>query len=168
MVVGNGLRGVSAGANLRLPTGDNANLLGAGGTALRMLAVGTWEDGQLALHLNGGVGVGGVSNEQFWNMATTLAVTPRITVVGEIMGRRLGELSRIADVYEPHATQPGLEVMRWLPTNPGVHSAFFVTGAKSIPRVEPSAQRQPSDAPYRSRPALAGTPSISLDYAFDR
>ena len=168
VVVGNGLRGVSAGADLRLPTGDNANLLGAGGTALRMLAVGTWEDGQLALHLNGGVGVGGVSNEQFWNMATTLAVTPRITVVGEIIGRRLGELSRIADVYEPHATQPGLEVMRWLPTDPGVHSAFFVTGAKwnlaSSLLLNANLLMRLTDAGLRSRV----TPSISLDYAFDR
>ena len=35
-------------------------------------------------------------------MATTFAAGPRVTVVGEVLGRRLSELSYVQDVYQPH------------------------------------------------------------------
>lgn len=168
LLAGTGLRGVSAGADLRLPTGDESDLLGAGSTSLRMLGVATWEEGQIALHANGGIGVGGTSDEQFWNMAATFAATPRITVVGEVMGRRLSSLSRVSDVYEPHSLVVGVETMRWLPTQEGIHTTFLVTGAKwnlaSSLLLNANLLMRLTDAGLRSRV----TPSISLDYAFDR
>ena len=102
MLVGTGLRGFSVGSDVRFPTGSAEDLLGAGDMAGRFLGIGTWEEGHLAVHVNGGVGVGGVSREVFWGAATTLAPTPRVTIVGEVMGRWLAELSRVSDVYQPH------------------------------------------------------------------
>jgi hypothetical protein len=168
LLAGDGIRGLSAGTDIRFPTGEEADLLGAGSTAVRLIGVGTWEEGQLALHVNGGVGLGGISDEQFWNLATTFAATPRVTLVGEIMGRRLDELSRVSPVYEPHATVAGLETMRWLPTESGVHTMFLVTGAKwnlaSSLLLNANVLVRLTDAGLRSRV----TPTVSLDYAFER
>ena len=168
MLTGQALRGVSVGSDLRLPTGNADNLLGAGHTALRLIGIGSWEEGRLALHANGGLGVGGASREVFWATATTLAVAPTVTMVAEILGRRLSELSLVQDVYEPHPLIPGVETMRWLPTERGVHTMFVVTGAKwNLARswlLNTNILIRVTDAGLRARV----TPAVSLDYAFER
>lgn len=168
MVVGTGLRGASVGADVRFPTGRAEDLLGAGKATGRFLGIGTWEEGALAVHVNGGFGVGGLSREAFWGAATTLAPTPRVTIVGEVMGRWLAELSRVSDVYQPHPLLPGVETMRWLSLDPGIHTTFMVTGAKwnlgGTWLLNTNLLIRLTDAGLRARV----TPAISLDYAFER
>jgi len=168
LLLGTGNRGVSVGTDLHLPTGNQANLLGTEDVATRLIAIGSWEDGQLAVHLNSGVGFGGVSREAFWNVATTFAATDRVTVIGEFMGRRLSELSRVSDVYQPHPVLAGVETMRWLPTERGINMMFLVAGAKwNVARsclLNTSVLIRTSDAGLRARV----TPSVSFDYAFER
>ena len=168
ILTGQSLRGVSVGGDFRLPTGRSDDLLGSGKAAARGLVIGSWEENQLALHANAGVGVGGASREIFWSTATTFAASPHATIVAEIMGRRLSELSLVKDVYQPHALTPGVEIMRWLPAERGVHTMFFVTGAKwNMAKswlLNTSLLIRVTDAGLRSRV----TPSISIDYAFER
>jgi hypothetical protein len=168
LVAGSGVRGVSIGANLRLPTGRRLDLLGSDHAAGRVLGVGSWEEGQLAVHVNGGIGVGGVSREVFWATATTFAVTPRVTIIGELLGRRLSELAQLSDVYQPHPVVAGIETMRWLPTDRGIHTMFAVTGAKwNVARswmLNTSLLIRVTDAGLRA----AVTPSVSIDYGFER
>lgn len=168
LVAGNGVRGFSVGGDVRLPTGRKLDLLGTDDAAARMLAIGSWEDGQLAAHLNGGVGVGGVSREVFWAAATTFAATPQLTVIGELMGRRLSELSRVSDVYQPHPVLAGVETMRWLPTELGLHTMFVVTGAKwNLTRswlLNANLLMRLTDTGLSARV----TPSLSIDYGFER
>jgi hypothetical protein len=167
-LLGTDSRGLSVGADLRLPTGREEDLLGTEGMSSRMLAIGSWEEGQLAVHANGGVGVGGVSREVFWSTATTFAAASRVTVVGELMGRYLSELTRVRDVYQPHPVLPDVETMRWLPSDRGVHTMFIVTGAKwnvaSSWLVNASLLFRISDVGLGSDV----TPAISIDYAFER
>jgi hypothetical protein len=168
LAVGTGLRGVSVGADIRFPTGRAEDLLGAGEATERFLGIGTWEEGHLAINVNGGFGVGGLSREVFWGTATTLAPTPRVTIVGEVMGRWLSELSRVSDVYQPHPLLPGVETMRWLSLDPGIHTVFIVTGAKwnvgGTWLLNTNMLIRVTDAGLRARV----TPAISLDYAFER
>jgi hypothetical protein len=168
MLVGTGVRGASVGADLRLPTGRSEDLLGAGKTTGRFLGIGTWEEGHLAVNVNGGFGIGGLSREVFWGAATTLAPTPRVTLIGEVMGRWLAELSRVSDVYQPHPLMPGVETMRWLSLDPGIHTTFMVTGAKwnvgGTWLLNTNVLIRLTDAGLRARV----TPAISLDYAFER
>jgi hypothetical protein len=168
VLTGQTSQGVSIGGDLRLPTGRADDLLGAGDTAARVLGIGSWEENKLALHANAGFGVGGASHELFWSTASTVAVNQRVTVVGEIMGRRLSELSLVQDVYEPHPIIAGVETMRWLPTERGVHTMFVVAGAKwnlahSL-LLSTNVLIRVTDAGLRSRV----TPAISLDYAFEQ
>lgn len=168
LVAGTGVRGVSIGGNLRLPTGRRLDLLGTDDVAGQMLAIASWEEGQLAVHVNGGLGLGGVSREVFWAGATTFAVAPRLTIIGELLGRRLSELPRLSDVYQPHPVLAGVETMRWLPTERGIHTMFVVTGAKwNIARswlLNGNLLIRVTDAGLRA----AVTPAISLDYGFER
>jgi hypothetical protein len=168
LVAGSPVRGFSVGGDLRVPSGREDDLLGSGKTAGKAIGIGSWEEGRLAVHANGGAGVGGASREYFWSMATTVAATPQVTIVGEVMGRRLSELSLVRDVYEAHPIVPGVEVMRWLPAERGVYSAFFVTGAKwNVARswlVNTNLLIRATDAGLRARV----TPAVSIDYSFER
>jgi hypothetical protein len=167
VLAGETRRGVAIGSDLRLPTGRAEDLLGAGETAVRVLGIGSWEEDRLAVHLNGGFGLGGASREIFWSTATTFAATPRVTVVGEVMGRQLEELSLVADVYQPHSITPGVETMRWLPADNGVYTTFLVAGAKwnlvSSWLLNTSLLVRVTDPGLRARLV----PTISIDYAFE-
>lgn len=168
LVAGESLKGVSAGVDFRLPTGRQEDLLGAGAAAARFVGIGSWEEARVGLHATGGVGVGGASRELFWSGAATLAASQFVTLVGEVMGRRLSELSLIQDVYEPHPQMAGVETMRWLPLERGIHTTFIATGAKwNVARswlVNTSLLIRLNDAGLRARV----TPTVSLDYAFQR
>ena len=168
LVAGNGVRGFSVGSDLRLPTGRRLDLLGTDDAAGRVLAIGSWEDGQLAAHINGGYGVGGVSREAFWAAATTFAATPKLTVIGELMGRHLSDLSRVSDVYQPHPVTAGVETMRWLPSELGIHTMFVVTGAKwnlmGSWLLNGNLLIRMTDTGLSAKV----TPSLSIDYGFER
>jgi len=166
--LGGGSRSVAIGADLRLPTGREEDLLGSGKAAARFLGIGSWEGDRIGLHGNVGAGVGGLSRELFWSGATTIAVTPRVTAVGEITGRRLGELTVLGDIYLPHSTVAGLETMRWVPVGKGVNTAFLVTGVKvnitGSLLLNGSVLVRLSDAGLRAKV----TPNVSFSYALDR
>lgn len=168
LLAGSGVRGFSVGGDLRLPTGRRLDLLGTDDASGRVLAIGSWEEERLAVHVNGGLGLGGVSREVFWATATTFAAAPRVTIVGEVMGRRLSELTRLSDVYQPHLVLAGIETMRWLPTERGVHTMFLVTGAKwNLARswlLNTNLLIRVTDAGLRAKV----TPSLSIDYGFER
>ena len=156
---------LAAGADLRLPTGREEDLLGGGETALRMLGIASWERDRVGLHANGGFGFGGVTREAFWAASATYAAGLRVTLVGELMGRYLSELNRVADVYQPHPVLAGIETMRWLPTEGGTHISSLVTGVKWNPTgnwlVNAHLLTRLTETGLRAR----FTPAMGLDYA---
>jgi hypothetical protein len=109
-----------------------------------------------------------VSREAFWRTAFTAAATSRLTVIGELMGRFTTELGHVRDVYQPHQVLQGVETMRWLPGDQGIHTMFVVTGAKwNVARswlLSGNLLMRVTDAGLRD----AVTPGISLDYTFER
>ncbi len=64
MVYSAGPAAVAAAGEVRLPTGDEANLLGTGSRSFRATGVVSYEPGALALHGNAGIVRGGVSDEE--------------------------------------------------------------------------------------------------------
>jgi hypothetical protein len=125
-----GVSGVAVGTDLKLPTGRELDLLGSGKFGARFLAIGTWERRRLATHVNGVVSVGGASDEILVSAAATYAVTPRLTVIGEYIGRHLARLHRIVGVYELDSQHPQRETMRLLHGDRHLHATFVSTGAK--------------------------------------
>ena len=68
--------GAAIAAEVRLPTGDEANLLGAGSVGFRIIGIGALERGPLMLSGNGGLVRGGVSDELVLGAAAAYAVHP--------------------------------------------------------------------------------------------
>jgi hypothetical protein len=157
--------GLAVGTDVRLPTGREEDLLGAGTAAWRVLGIASWQRGPLEAHANGGFGFGGVSREQFLAGAVTVAAGLKVSIIGELIGRRLSDLYSVADVYEPHPVLAGVDTMRWLPAQSGVGTAFLVTGVKwnlvGNWLLNTHLLTRLTDTGLRAR----FTPSLSFDYA---
>ncbi|MEO5894942.1 MAG: transporter [Vicinamibacterales bacterium] len=117
-------------AEVRLPTGDSDNLLGAGSTAYRFLGIGSYETGRVAVSGNAGLVFGGVSNEMIFGSAGSFAASPRVTVTGELLVRHVTDLQDTALVSAPHPTIIGVDTLRLSTTGAGMTLANAVAGIK--------------------------------------
>jgi hypothetical protein len=151
---------------VRLPTGDEENLLGAGDVGFRILGIGSLERGRFTLHGNGGFVLGGVSNELNFAGAAAFAVQPRVTLSGELLVRRVSELADLQLVAAPNPTIAGVNTFRLTPGATGttlanaiagfkwnVQGTFVLGGHVAFPLV-----RHGLTAPI--------TPTVALEYSF--
>ena len=130
-VIASGKRGAFAGGfEVRLPTGDEENLLGTGQTAYRFLAIGSIETGAVTFNGNGGFVFNGISDEVNFAGAASYAVRPRVTIVGEAMVRRVSELRAIDLVSAPHPTLQDVDTWRLAPGDSGMLLANAIAGVK--------------------------------------
>jgi hypothetical protein len=122
--------GVAALVEGRLPTGDKDDLLGAGQASLRVLAIASMERPRLGIDVNGGFTAGAPTDEVQVSVATSVMASPRLTVVGELLGRHIPHSGRLSTIAAPHPDLRDVETIR-LVTEPGALSvAAVVTGAK--------------------------------------
>ena len=122
--------GLAANADLRLPTGSEDQLLGAGEATLYLSAIASVENRPVGWHFKGGFGKGGVSDEVNGGAAVVVSVTPRFNLVGEVSARRLSELARIGDSTAPHPLIPNVTTTRLLPLATGTSTGLAVAGFK--------------------------------------
>jgi len=122
--------GVAYGTEVRLPTGREEDLLGAGDAAVRVFGVASAEGTRVAGHVNGGYTWGGVSREVSYGGAVTLAATAQFTLVGELLGRTIERLGRITPVVAPHPRVTGVNTIRLLPSDQGTTTGVAVAGFK--------------------------------------
>lgn len=123
-------RGVSVVGEMRLPTGRDDDLLGAGTAAWRGVLIGSAASGPLAVHGNVGVTAGGLVRELQYRGAATLAASPRVTVVGEVLGRSLSDVGPLAQSSAPHPTIDGVDTLRLVSEAGSTRTAAAVVGAK--------------------------------------
>jgi Putative MetA-pathway of phenol degradation len=89
--------GMAAGLDLRLATGREEDLLGTGGTSTKLFLIGSRECGDFGPHFNvgytfsqaGGDVIETLPDEMSVNVGALWAVTPRVTLSGDLLGRRL-------------------------------------------------------------------------------
>ena len=158
--------GFAAAAEVRLPTGDEQLLLGAGTAAIRFMGIASMDDGPVGAHANFSVVRGGVSDEIAGSGALTFAATPKVTLAGELLFRRLSDVRQMVALSAAHPTSDGVTTERLGPglTIPTLASA--VTGVKWNPsgtfvltgEILWRIGKAGLTAPF--------TPSISLDYLF--
>jgi hypothetical protein len=159
---------VAAAADVRLPTGREQDLLGAGSTSVRLSGIGSAESGILSAHANAGVSVGGLAREIDYGGALGVAATTHVTVSGELLGRWIDTQSGIIPVSSSNPNIAGVKTIRLLPGSAGMHIITVVPGVKwnlsdtwvlaanaSIPLTKAGLT-----APF--------TPFVGLDYAFGR
>lgn len=135
-------QGLAMGLELRLPTGDAANMLGTGATQAEFYAIASSTQGRLAPHANVGYTVAnkGVSNQFNYVGGLEFAASPKITIVGDVLGRSFRTGTRIVDNPTLHIFQesnggPNEAVI--LPTigteSGGYTSVLATVGAKFNP-----------------------------------
>jgi len=122
--------GVAAAADLRLPTGKEENLLGTGTTSLRLTGIGSVESGNAALHVNAGYTFGGLARELSYGAAVAIAATNRLTVSGEVLGRRIDGIGHVVPLSAPSPLLVGAETIRLVPDASSLNIVSAVPGVK--------------------------------------
>jgi hypothetical protein len=159
---------VSAGVEARLPTGREEDLLGAGHMAMRFMGLASAESGPTSIHGNFTFGFGGVGREVSYGGAVAVAASPRMTIIGEVLARRIAGIQRIAAVAAPHPRLRGVETSRLMPVGEDQTSAFAVAGVKwnvsSTWLLHANVLMPLSDSGLTA----TFTPTIAMDYSFAR
>lgn len=158
--------GLAVAGEVRLPTGEEAALLGTGRTGLRLAAVGSVENVRVGFHGNAGFTRGGVSDEINGSGAVTVAATPHLTLSGELLVRRLSDLREVASASAPHPSFSGVNTTRLVPglSTPILSSA--VAGVKWNARATMVITGQVLWRLGKGGLTAPFTPTISIDYLF--
>ena len=125
-----GAAGVAVGAEGRLPTGNSANLLGAGETTVKPRFILSMETTRIAVDSNVGYVIGGISNELNYSAAVTNAGSHKITIVGELAGRHLNSTGRLIEVISRHPVLAGVETVRLSAVEQATNKVMAVAGIK--------------------------------------
>lgn len=158
--------GFAVAGELRLPTGDANALLGAGRSALRLLAIASGESGRIGLHGNAGLVRGGVADAVTASGAVTVAATPRVTLSGELLLRRIAELHPITSATFAHPSIAGVETLRLVPGEGGSTLSNAVTGVKWNPHATLVITGQIWWRVGNAGLTAPFTPTIAFDYLF--
>jgi hypothetical protein len=160
--------GFAVGGEVRVPTGNDQNMLGAGKAAARPFLVGSVEHGRVGLHGDLGYTFGGLSREINYGGAITAAGTPRLTLVGELAGRHVAKLGTLTYITEPNPQIMGVDTVRLGSAELGTERLIAIAGFKW----NPAATWLLSGSVVRPLTTTglnaAWTPSVTLDYSFGR
>ena len=122
--------GFAAAAEVRLPTGDEQLLLGAGTAAIKLMGIASVDRGRAGAHANFAVVRGGVSDEIDGSGAITFAATPRVTIAGELLIRRLSDVRQVVAASAAHPSGAGVTTERLVPGTAATTLSTAVTGLK--------------------------------------
>ena len=125
--------GAAIAAEVRLPTGDEANLLGAGSAGFRVIGIGALDRGPLMIAGNAALVRGGISDEVNFGGAIGLAVHPRLSLTGEVLSRYISELRPIELSSQPHPELADVQTFRLVGGDPGRMVTGGIAGLKWNP-----------------------------------
>lgn len=159
---------VAAAVEARLPTGREEDLLGAGTMALRFQGLASYEAGSASVHGNFTLGTGGIGREVSYGGAVAVAATPRLTVVGEFLARRIAGLQHVTTITAPHPRLRGVTTTRLTPSGEDEITAFTDAGVKwnlsGAWLLHAHVLMPLSDNGLTAR----FTPTLAMDYSFAR
>jgi hypothetical protein len=111
--VDRGGKGLAAGLDIRVPSGDEENMLGAGVTQTKVFLIASGAAGdRVSPHANIGYtfasGGGTAVGDQFnYVGGIEIGASPRITVVADFIGRTFQDTLRLQETTIPHSFQQG-------------------------------------------------------------
>ena len=121
--------GFSVGGDVRLPTGDEEDLVGAGNRGTRGFVVLSGGNGPFATHFTAGISRGGVANGFDFGTALAVNPAPHLTLSAELFGQRLA-LGRLQQVVAPHPAIAGVETLRLVEADENSTHALAAVGMK--------------------------------------
>jgi hypothetical protein len=122
--------GLAAAVDVRLPTGRQADLLGAGTASTRFSGIGSVESGRLSASANTGVTVGGLATEVNYDGAVAVAATSHVTIATELLGRWINGLGGVVSSTTPNPAIAGVQTIRLTPNASSLNMVTFVPGFK--------------------------------------
>jgi len=122
--------GAAAAVDIRLPTGHEEDLLGAGTSSVRLSGIGSIDRGSVAAHLNAGVTLGGLAREVSYSAAVEVAASPRATLIGEVLGRTIDSPGHIVQVSALNPSIAGVQTIRLAPDTSMLNIVTVVPGFK--------------------------------------
>lgn len=158
--------GVAVATEVRLPTGDENNLLGTGASSYRVIGIGSLEQGGFALHGNASLLRGGISPEWSASGAASVAVRPRVTASGEVLTRHVSALHDITLSSAPHPSIEGVDTLRLAAGTSAVTLASAVAGVKWNVTGTLVIGAHVSFALVKHGLTAPLTPSLGLEYGF--
>jgi hypothetical protein len=160
--------GLASVIEVRLPTGREEDLLGAGSAAVVVGLVASAERGPIGLHGTAGVSRGELAAAWHYRGAFTANASRHVTLVAELIGAHVDEAGSIGLARVPHPTISGVDTLRLLPEDRGSQTAQAVLGAKwNVARtwlLGVHATMPITDRGLRAAPALV----IGLEYSAGR
>jgi hypothetical protein len=134
--------GLAVGGDVRLPTGDDENLLGTGATQATITLIGSSTNGRFSPHFNVGYTASssgdlvGIPDEFGYRVGTELLTSPRVTLSADVIGRTLLDAGRLEwqDTtfnFMDAANNPGSAVFRELSsTDKSLNLTSLAVGGK--------------------------------------
>lgn len=94
----------AVGLDVRLPTGDEADMLGTGSTQTQIYLISSLSAGRIGPHFNVGytAASGDGTNQINYVAGAEYAATPKLTLVGDLIGRFFIDTFRLEDEVVPH------------------------------------------------------------------
>jgi hypothetical protein len=121
---------VAASVDVRLPTGRQDDLLGAGSTSYKFSTIGSLEGRLASAHANVGLTVGGLATELSYGAAIALAASPSVSVVGELLGRWIDSSGHLVSITAPHPLLTGVNTIRLTGDTSSLQILTAVPGVK--------------------------------------
>ena len=122
--------GLSVGAEVRLPTGREEDLLGAGRASFTPRLIGSYEQTRVGVHAELGYAFDEVADAVVYGAAVTGVATPRVTVIGEVIGRRLKGLGALTETTLPHPRLSGVDTIRLVGSGENTDRVMAAAGLK--------------------------------------
>jgi len=153
---------------VRLPTGHEEDLLGAGSASVKFTAIGSMEAGRVSAHANVGLTRGGLAGELSYGAGAALATSSRLSLVGELLGRYIDSSGHLLSTIAPHPLLNGVDTIRLTGDTSGLRMLTAVPGFKwnlSATWVLAGSVTIPLTTAGLTAPI---TPFLGLDYAIGR
>jgi hypothetical protein len=122
--------GIAIAAEARLPTGDEEQLLGAGRASIKPRVLVSLEGAGIALDGDVGYSFGGLARTVDYSGALSVVATPRLTLIGELTGRRLEGFGGLIETTEPHPQLLDVDTIRLTGVAETTHRLVAVVGFK--------------------------------------
>lgn len=159
---------VAAAVDARLPTGRQADLLGAGSLAVRVSGIGSVEGSRASAHGNLGFVFGGLAREVNYGGAIAAAASPRLTITGELIGRMIDTAGHLESIVAPHPTLADVETIRLGASTAKLHMVTVAPGVKWNLTDTWVLVGNVSVPLTRAGLTTAFTPYIGIDYSLER
>jgi len=159
---------IAAAVDVRLPTGREEDLLGAGSASVKFTAIGSMEAGRMSAHANVGLTRGGLAGELSYGAGVAVATSSRLSLVGELLGRYIDSSGHLLSITAPHPLLTGVDTIRLTGDSSNLQMITAVPGFKwnvSTTWVLAGNVTIPLTSAGLTAPI---TPFLGLDYAIGR